>query len=314
MQVSLVSLQPMTIIAYLQFLASNGLSSPTLANHLAAIKANLSLYGIPTLIFQDPRIKYFQRAVTLRSSFKPALKSVIDIDTLQLLVRDCDSTYMGQVFKAVYTLAFFSFLRLSNLVPHSIKTFSPLYHLARGDILFANPGLHIIVKWSKTIQDRKSVKILKIPDLGSNPICPVMAIKICLKSHLDQTTHPCFNIRLPLSGFPSQTTRLGDILRIYCQNSISKIPISHSTHSVVQVPLSPLIRMFHFNISRAMAPGRRNASGDTSPLIIIPLMRWPKIFRSISTFPLLTSWGLGLSTQTSTTPPFLYIPKLNSNY
>ena len=91
---------------------------------------------------------------------------------------------------------------------------------------------------------------------------------------------------------------------IFAKARVSKIPISHSTHSVVQVPLSPLIRMFHFNISRAMAPGRRNASGDTLPLIIIPLMRWPKIFRSTFTFPLLTSWGLGLSTQTFTTPLF----------
>ena len=101
-------------------------SSPTLANHLAAIKANLSLNSLPTLIFQDPRIKYFQKAVTLRTPFKPSLKSIIDVDTLQLLVRACDSTYMGQVFKAVYSLVFFSFLRLSNLVPHSVKTFSQL--------------------------------------------------------------------------------------------------------------------------------------------------------------------------------------------
>ena len=112
MQVSLLSLKPMIIVAYLEFLTSNGLSTPTLANHLAAIKANLSLYGLSTLIFQDPRIKYFQKAMTLRTSFKPSIKSIIDINTLQLLIRACDSTYMGQVFKAVYTIAFFSFLRL----------------------------------------------------------------------------------------------------------------------------------------------------------------------------------------------------------
>ena len=120
MQVSLFSLKPMIIVAYLEFLTSNGLSTPTLANHLAAIKANLSLYGLPTLIFQDPRIKYFQNAMTLCTSFKPSLKSTIDIITLQLLVRACDSTYMGQVFEAVYTLAF-----LSNLVPHSVHHFPP---------------------------------------------------------------------------------------------------------------------------------------------------------------------------------------------
>ena len=224
MQVSLLALQPMTIVAYLQFLASNGLSSPTLANHLGAIKANLSLYGIPTLIFQDPRIKYFQRAVTLRSSFKPALKTLIDIDTLQLMVRACDATYMGQVFKAVYTLAFFSFLRLSNLVPHSIKAFSPLFHLARGDILFANPGLHIIVKWSKTIQDRKSVKILKIPDLGSNPICPVMAIKNLLQITPGSNNSPLFQYKTSTKWLPLTDNQV----RRHFKNLLSKLNLQNS--------------------------------------------------------------------------------------
>ena len=139
MQISLFKLNPMIIIAYLQFLTSNGSSNPTLANHVAAIKANLALYGLSTRLFQDPRIKYFHKAVKLHAPFKPSLKSIIDIDTLQMIVRTCDSTYMGQVFKAVYTLAFFSFLRLSNLVPHSIKACSPLYHLARADVFFAPP-------------------------------------------------------------------------------------------------------------------------------------------------------------------------------
>ena len=70
-----------------------------MANHLAAIKAKLLLAGISVHIFQDPRIKYFQKAMTLHRPFKAQLKKIIDIDTLQLLVRTCDSTYMGQVFK-----------------------------------------------------------------------------------------------------------------------------------------------------------------------------------------------------------------------
>ena len=139
MQVSVFKLTAIMVVSYLQFLTTNNASPPTLANHLSAIKANLAIYGLSTQLFQDPRIRYFQRAIALHQPFKPCLKSIIDIDTLQLIVRVCDSTYMGQVFKAIYTLAFFSFLRISNLVPHSSKKFSPLYHLARGDVIFAPP-------------------------------------------------------------------------------------------------------------------------------------------------------------------------------
>ena len=146
MQVSVFNLSPVIVISYLQFLTTNNVSPPSLANHLSAIKASLSIYGLPTHIFQDSRIRYFQKAVALHKPFKPCLKSIIDIDTLHLIVRACDSTYMGQVFKAVYTLAFFSFLRISNLVPQAVNLFSPLYHLARGDVIFAAPGLHLIIK------------------------------------------------------------------------------------------------------------------------------------------------------------------------
>ena len=84
---------------------------------------------------------------------------------------------MGQIFKALYTLAFFSFLRLSNFVPHTRATFSLSQQLATGDIISAPPGLLLIIIWSKTIQARNAAKILKIPSLGSNPICPVNAVK-----------------------------------------------------------------------------------------------------------------------------------------
>ena len=84
--------------------------------------------------------------------------------------------YMGQVFKAVSTLAYFSFLRLSNLAPHRSADLSPLYHLARGDIIVAHPGIQVLIKWSKTMQTRNIVKILKIPQLGANSIGPVKAV------------------------------------------------------------------------------------------------------------------------------------------
>ena len=215
-----------------------------LATHLAAIKANLSLYGLPTHIFQDSRIKYFQKAMTLCRPFKPSLKSIIDIDTLQLLVR---FHIYGTSFKAVYTLAFFFVLKLSNLVPHSVKNFSPLYHLAKADIILASPGLHIIVKWTKwtkTIQDRKSIKILKLPSLGVNPICPVTAVKNLLKITPGSNNSPLFQYKTATKWLPLTDTQVRHHFKHYFSSLTCSIPISLSKHSVVQVPHSPLIRMF----------------------------------------------------------------------
>ena len=208
MKLNVFQLTPLMILAYLQFLESNNTSSSAMSNHLSAIKAKLSLLGVSIQPFQDSRIKYFQKAMTLHRPFKAQLKKVIDIDTLQLIVRTCDSTYMGQVFKAVYTLAFFSFLRLSNLVPHSVQAFSPLYHLARGDIIVANPGMHIVIKWSKTIQSRNMVKILKIPTLGANHICPVTAIKNLLAITPGSKNDPLFQYKTLKGWAPLTDTQV----------------------------------------------------------------------------------------------------------
>ena len=192
MKLSIFRLSPLVVIAYLQFLETNNTSASAMANHILAIKEKLILFGMPVQIFNDQRIKYFQKAMILHQPFKVHLKKIIDIDTLQLIVRTCDSMYMGQVFKAVYTLAYFSFLRLSNLVPHVSSEFSPLYHLARGDIIFAHPGIQVLIKWSKTMQSRNMVKILKIPSLGANPICPVKALKNLILITPGSNNHPLF--------------------------------------------------------------------------------------------------------------------------
>ena len=93
-------LNSLTILAY-------HISSSAMANHLSAIKAKMSILGLFIACFQDQRNHYFQKAVILHRPFKASLKKLMDIDTLHLIVRACNFTYMGQIFKAIYTLAFF---------------------------------------------------------------------------------------------------------------------------------------------------------------------------------------------------------------
>ena len=202
------NLSTMIILVYLQFLETNNISASAMANHLSAIKAKLSLSGIPVHMCEDPRIKYFQRAMTIHRPFKVHLEKIIDIETLQLLVLTCDSTYMGQLFKAVYTLVFFSFLRLSNLVPHISHNFSPLYHLARGDIFVAHPGMQVLIKWCKTMQTRNVVKCLKITSLGANPICPVTAVKNLLAITPGANNDPLFQYKTTSGWVPFTETQV----------------------------------------------------------------------------------------------------------
>ena len=135
------------LLCFLECLHYNGVKHSQMANYLSAIKCKFLIFGLDVACFNDHRLKYYQRAVQLHAPLQVKLNKIINVDLLKRIVLHCDLTYMGQIFKAVYLLSFFSFLQLSNLVPHSCNGFSPLKHLARGDIIFIPGKILVLVKW-----------------------------------------------------------------------------------------------------------------------------------------------------------------------
>ena len=101
-------------IAFMKFLVGNGSSCSSVVNHISVVKAMLGLHGLSLTIFDSSRIKVFVKSMKMNRP--PA---IIGISMLQIIVQVCDTMYMGQIFKAIYLLAFYNFLILSNLVPHA---------------------------------------------------------------------------------------------------------------------------------------------------------------------------------------------------
>ena len=68
-------------------------------------------------------------------------------------------------------------MRLANVLPHSSAKFDVTRHLTRGDVIFGHQVCTVIVKWSKTLQDRKEITTVTLDVLGSSTLCPVSALK-----------------------------------------------------------------------------------------------------------------------------------------
>ena len=145
------------LLCFLECLYYKGVKHPQMAKYLSAIKSKFIIFGLDVACFSDHRLKYYQKAVPLHAPLQVKLNKIIEVKLLNEIVSQCDLTYMGQIFKGLYLLNFFSFLRLSNLVPHSCTGFSPLRHLARGDIIFKPGKMIVLVKWSKTMQNNNQV-------------------------------------------------------------------------------------------------------------------------------------------------------------
>ena len=96
---------------------------------------------------------------------------------LKCITRVASTLPGGQVLKAIILTGFFAFLQLSNLCPHSAAAFDSSRHLTGSDFFFTKKFVKIVIKWSKTMQTCDAVKIITLPKLGDQDICPHSALK-----------------------------------------------------------------------------------------------------------------------------------------
>ena len=76
----------------------------------------------------------------------------------------------------LFLVAFFSFLRKSNLTTPSVRAFNPSKHLTRNDIKFSRNGAVLRIHWSKTLQHREGIPLIPLPIIPNSDLCPVTAV------------------------------------------------------------------------------------------------------------------------------------------
>ena len=188
------------MLSFLEALAKQNMSVHILSNYVPAIKVYFSMYGLNYAMLEDPRIRYFITSVRINRPLAIPKSNVMDIDVLKCLICLCNSIRMESVYKAVFLTGFFGFLRLPNLAPHSAATFDPSRHLTAGDVFFTKRFVRILLKWSKTMQDRDKCQILSLPKLKSPLLCSYRVLWNILKLYKSADCDPLFHIA-SASGF-----------------------------------------------------------------------------------------------------------------
>ena len=121
-------------------------------------------------------------------------------------------------------MVFFSFLRLSNVLPHSVASFDHTRQLAHGDVIFGDLGAVLLLKWSKTMQNRKEFAIVSLPDLAGSNLCPILALKVMFHRFQGNDNSPVFVIlrRKGLVPLTDSVARkhLKDISRALCLDKV----------------------------------------------------------------------------------------------
>ena len=151
MRVTMCDVHVGVLLAFLECLNVTKVSVSMICNYLAAIRAKFIMYGLSTVSLDDRKLHYFVKSLKINRPLSITRCNIISIEDLYVMVKCCDSLYMGQVYKTVFLLAFFGFFRLSNLCPHSFNTYDFTRHLAEGNVFWDVNSLKILIKWSKTL-------------------------------------------------------------------------------------------------------------------------------------------------------------------
>ena len=120
---SLPGVSSIDILAFMEYLAQSGMSPDHITNHITAVRSMCIIYGVNTLPFRDQRIPLFIKSLKLNCSFVPRMSMLIDETLLLQIVTASAQLQFPEVYRPLYLLAFFSFLRLSNILPQTVNVF-----------------------------------------------------------------------------------------------------------------------------------------------------------------------------------------------
>ena len=175
-ELSLSQLDTLQLLFFMEFLCQNGLSPSNIANYLAAIRANFIICGLPIHFMQDDRIHLFLIAIKINRPLALENQSVFSDSMLQNIIEACSHLQHTCVFIALYTFLLSSFFGLSNVLLHTTQSFDPSHQLCRLSTSTAT----ILLKWSKTNQEREQIHTLAIPNFSNSTVCPTGRYKTSL--------------------------------------------------------------------------------------------------------------------------------------
>ena len=75
--------------------------------------------------------------------------------------------------KQAILMMYIGFFRQSSLSPNTVASFDPTRHITCADVWPFQQGLHVRLKWTKTIQRSRDAKVILLPPITDQTLCPV---------------------------------------------------------------------------------------------------------------------------------------------
>lgn len=186
-------IQALVASRYVAFLASCGRKYGTILNHIASLKHFHQFRGFQlgwekdyhfSLALQGLK-RYLGNTVNRKSAITPSM--LIAVSTCFDL-----SCPLHAAMWALFLVAFFSFLRKSNLVIGAAADSKKV--LCRSDLVFTDTGAQLSVRETKTIQYKQRTLSIPLPLISGSRLCPISALRNHLKVNQIASHEPLFSV------------------------------------------------------------------------------------------------------------------------
>ena len=135
-----------SLLAFVEFLYANSISHKVILNYASSIKQVARHFDWDLTPFSHHLIQSYLRIIAINFTSLPTPRGIFDLHTLASISQAYTVLDDPILFRAAFLLAFFVFLRMSNVARHSKFKFDTKRHILRQDVIFQEPGAHILIK------------------------------------------------------------------------------------------------------------------------------------------------------------------------
>lgn len=165
------------LVVYIQVLCNSMKSVATVKNYILGLQTISRIKGFPFPNISDFQFHTLFKGATRCLLHTPSRAQPITPTILQKIHSILNHSNPQHVSAwAAMLVGFNIFARLSNLLPKNPSSYDHTIHLSRSDILVAQDGILVKLKWSKTIQFRERVHIIPVTHLPNSVLCPKSAV------------------------------------------------------------------------------------------------------------------------------------------
>lgn len=183
------------VCAYLEYVASHVGSPSTIKNKLSSIRVHMGLMEVSSAPFSHPRVYRAVDAIEREKSRAPRPKQPLPPHEFKSVLLAVPNDYLGNILRACLLLLYYGALRQSELLPRTMRLWSPDIQPTRSDCEVYNNQCSIYIKHAKNLQKYDQSRKAVMAAASDPVLCPVRALHIVLRDS------PCKGPKDPIFVF-----------------------------------------------------------------------------------------------------------------